>query len=91
MGFSDTGEKREAKWSVGGQILCPPNLRLRLTSSLAPDNVLPGWITSIFRDGFLTLGFSVVESRILPLATLLPIKLIGYVLSVRLRFYQTNF
>ncbi|WP_250123920.1 hypothetical protein [Chroococcidiopsis sp. CCMEE 29] len=31
------------------------------------------------QDGFFSLGFSVYESRILPLAILLPIKLIAYI------------
>lgn len=64
----------------------------RLTSALLLDNALPSWTTTPnSRIGFLSLGFSVSASRILPLAILFPIKLINYILSVRLRFYPLNF
>jgi hypothetical protein len=43
------------------------------------------------RMGFLHARRLSTEFRILPLAIPFPIKLIGYILSVRLRFYLLNF
>ena len=68
MGFSDTGENCEAQAS---------------SDIFSRSRQRPAWLDfSNLRDGFFPLGFPVVESRILPLAILLPIKLISYILSV---------